>query len=280
MREDAQTEAVVDFYETHPINEWEIVEKLRQDGIASADITEEALQRYDQDHFGGLAANEALAEAAGIDAACHVLDVCCGMGGPARYFAHRLGCHVTGIDLTASRVAGARALTALVGLSDHVTFLNGNALSLPFSAGTFDVAVSQEAFCHVPQKPRLLAECVRVLRPGGRLAFTDIVTTAATDDRARARLSDGMRFNELASAADYRAMLEDLGCRVAITDLSAAWRDILIDRLAMYRSLKAETVARYGEAHFAAWDDNYSFFVGLYRTGELGGARVVAKKAG
>lgn len=277
MSEKTSPDAVVAFYETHPINEWEIVEKLRQDGIARADITEEALQRYDQDHFGGLAANDALVDAAGIDGDCHVLDVCCGMGGPARYIAHRTGCRVTGIDLTASRIEGARELTALVGLEDRVAFLHGNALALPFAPGTFDVAVSQEAFCHVPDKA-LLAECVRVLKPGGRLAFTDIMTTAATDQPTRARLGQGMAFRDLASAADYSAMLEALGCRVEIADLSHAWRDILIDRLAMYRSLKAETVARYGEAHFAAWDENYSFFVGLYRTGELGGGRVVATK--
>lgn len=274
-----QNNAVVNFYDTHPINEWEIIQKLRQDGVDLARVTEDDLQRYDQDHYGGLAANDALADAAGIDADCHVLDVCCGMGGPARYFAHRLGCRVSGIDLTESRVDGAQYLTEIVGLDHLVDLQLGNALDLPFADETFDVVVSQEAFCHVPHKDRLVAECVRVLKPGGRFAFTDIFTTAKTDGPTRERLADGMTFQELATADDYRAYLEAEGCSVSITDLSAAWRDILARRLEMYRGLKDETVARYGAAHFDRWDDNYSFFVGLYRTGALGGGRVVATRA-
>ena len=57
-----------------------------------------------------------------------MLDVCSGMGGPARYLAHRLGCRVTGLDITESRYQGALRLTPLVGLDDLVDFRLGNAL--------------------------------------------------------------------------------------------------------------------------------------------------------
>ena len=81
---DAQDRAVR-FYDSHPINEQQILHDLERDGVALDGLTEDVLQNYDQDHFGGLEAVDVLAAKAGIDAASHVLDVCSGMGGPARY---------------------------------------------------------------------------------------------------------------------------------------------------------------------------------------------------
>ena len=61
-------------------------------------------------------------------------------------------------------------------------------------------------------------------------------------------------------------------------DLSAWWTEILVQRLAMYRSLEATTVARFGADHFKRWDETYAFFVGLFAAGELGGGRLVARR--
>jgi sarcosine/dimethylglycine N-methyltransferase len=167
MHQPKQLQSVVHFYETHPISEYEILEKLRADGIELEGLTEEILKDYDQDHFGGLEAVDVLAEKAGITSGTRVLDVCSGMGGPARYLAHRLGCRVTGLDITPSRHESAMRLTRLVGLDQLVDFRLGNALDMPFADAAFDVVIGQEAFAHVPDKPRLIAECARVVKPGG-----------------------------------------------------------------------------------------------------------------
>lgn len=279
MTNDLHIGGVAEFYDTHPINEQQIVDKLNADGIDLAAVTEDALQNYDQDHFGGVAANDALAALAAIDDSCDVLDVCCGMGGPSRYLAHNYGCRVTGIDLTESRIAGARKLTAMAGLDDRVTFQCANALDLPFSEKSFDVVISQEAFCHIPDKKGLVAQCVRVLKPGGRVTFTDVLATDSTTEATRQRLKREMTFHELGSLNTYRRQLESEGCVVVeAQDLSDDWRVILIDRLAMYRSLKDQTIARFGSAHFSKWDNAYSFFVGRYETGELGGGRFLARR--
>ena len=270
---------VVDFYDSHPISERQILEKLDLDGIDTADLSQDVLQNYDQDHFGGVEANDALARAAGIDENSLVLDVCCGLGGPARYLAQNYGCRVTGIDLTASRVSGAERLSALVGLSERVSFRTANALDNSFADESFDVVVSQEAWAHVPDKPRLIAECVRVVKRGGRLAFTDIVARPETSDAVRRRLEREMAFNEPETFEGYQMLLSAAGCTVvAAVDLSQAWARILLDRLAMYRSLKGQTVERFGAEHFEKWDDTYSFFVGLYQSGELGGGRFIARR--
>ncbi len=185
MGDAAHAGSVVGFYDTHPISQTQILQKLERQGVDLTTLTEDILQQHDQDHFGGLAANDALAAAAGLNDTTRVLDLCCGLGGPARYMAQHYGCRVTGVDLTQSRIDGARTLTDMTRQSDRVTFLCANALDLPLDDRSFDVVLSQEAFCHIPDKPRLIAECARVLVPGGPLAFTDILATRKTTDAVR-----------------------------------------------------------------------------------------------
>ena len=279
MSQPEQLRSVIHFYETHPINEQQILHDLERDGIALDGLTEEILKDYDQDHFGGLEAVDILAALAGIGAATHVLDVCSGMGGPARYLAHRLGCRVTGLDITKSRHEGSVRLTALVKLDHLVDFRLGNALDMPFADATFDVVIGQEAFAHVPDKPRLIAECARVVRPGGTIAFTDILRRDGLSAAEFERLRGGMTFQSLESLEGYGALLTGCGCKViACDDLGAWWTEVLERRLAMYRSLQETTVAKFGAAHFAKWDETYAFFVGLFAAGRLGGGRFVARR--
>src|SRR5207249_152596 len=76
----------------------------------------EALAPYDQFHGRGLEATVEIANLLQIDPSDHILDIGSGIGGPARYFAHRFGCRVTGIDLTAELCDLARDLTRALGL--------------------------------------------------------------------------------------------------------------------------------------------------------------------
>ena len=269
----------VRFYETHPINEPQILHDLARDGVALEGLTEEVLQNYDQDHFGGLEAVDVLAEKAGIDAASRVLDVCSGMGGPARYLASRLGCRVTGLDITESRHRSALRLTELVGLTDLVDFRHGSALDMPFAAASFDVVIGQEAFAHVPDKPRLIAECARVAKPGGTIAFTDIMRGDALTPEAASRIRRDMAFAGFETLDGYARLLEDNGCTVLERDdLTTKWAEILVQRLTMYRLLRETTVERFGAEHFSKWDDTYAFFVDLFALRQLAGGRLVARR--
>jgi len=121
---------VAGFYDEHPINEGEILSKLKDAGKDVNALVAEDLFAYDQDHYGGLEATDALAALLGLDASSHVLDVCSGMGGTSRYLAWKHGCRVLGVDMTGSRVRGADNLTAMVGLDDRVSFIEGDACAL------------------------------------------------------------------------------------------------------------------------------------------------------
>ena len=281
MTQNTHLELVTEFYDTHPISERQVLDKLVQDGFDLSSLNQGILQDYDQDHFGGLAATDTLACLANVGKSTHVLDVCCGLGGPARYLAHHYGSRVTGIDLNQNRVDGAVRLTEMVGLEEKVSFLRANALYSGLPSAEFDSLIAQEAFCHVPNKPGLLAECVRVLKPGGLIAFTDILENIGMTTTVRERLCQEMAFTELNTLDNYRVLLEASGCEVKeAKDLSEEWARILVKRLAMYRGLKDQTVAKFGRSHFEKWDRTYSFFVALYSSGELGGGRFLARKCG
>jgi ubiquinone/menaquinone biosynthesis C-methylase UbiE len=239
-----------------------------------ARLAADDLFAFDQDHYGGIAAVDVLARRAGIGAPTRVLDVCAGLGGPARFLASRRGCQVVGLELHAGRAAAAARLTRDVGLARRVAVVRGDAVALPFRGGAFDACVSQEGLLHITDKDAVLRECRRVLVAGGRLAFTDWIAHARLTDGERGRLHDWMAARTLQSLAGYRARLGRAGFgNVESEDISDEWRPVLRARLARQQAQRAEMIARFG----AAWTDEYGrlfgFFVGLVEAGKLGGGR-------
>jgi ubiquinone/menaquinone biosynthesis C-methylase UbiE len=268
------------FYTSHPISAAIIVAKLRQARGNLDDVGPEELFAHDQDHYGGLAAVDALAAAARIGQDARIADFCAGLGGPARYLAHRYGADVTGIELTPVRVRGAQELTRLVRLSDRVRVLQGDVMAVPLADAGMDAVVSQEAFLHVPDKGRALREAFRVLKSGGRLAFTDWTPDTPLSDTDADLLWRGMAAQTLQSVAQYRALLQGAGFRiVAVEDLTRDWGAILGGRLAMYRRLRAEAERAGTPQGHDAFHESYVRFVALVQSGELGGARFTAEKS-
>lgn len=268
---------VVDFYSRHPISEGQIVDALQRQGKDLKRLAPEDLYDFDQDHYGGLEAVEALARRAGIDASSRVLDVCAGLAGPARFLARRWGARVTGIDLNPDRVAGARRLSAAVGLSGLVRMIRGDAQKLPFRARAFTAVVSQEGLLHVPDKAAALAECWRVLLPGGRMAFSDWIATGRLGDGERRRLEEWMAAVTLQTIDGYRSLLARAGfVAIGVEDLSVEWVAVLRRRLEMFKALRGDTVARLGQTRYDEYEQLYAFFVGLVEAGKLGGGRFSA----
>jgi SAM-dependent methyltransferase len=124
----------------------------------------------------------------------HVLEVGSGSGGPAVYLAAARGCRVTGIDINGHGIKNGERLAAAKGVADRVTLHVADASKpLPFPPATFDAVLSNDTMCHLTNRLEVLAEWHRVLKPGGRMLFTDamIVTGLVTQEELATRSSIG-----------------------------------------------------------------------------------------
>jgi ubiquinone/menaquinone biosynthesis C-methylase UbiE len=154
---------------------------LIEDGIDPDKPSIEALAPYDQFHGRGLEATLEIAELMSAGPSDHVLDIGSGIGGPARYFASRFGCRVTGIDLTPEFCDVAFHLTRLLHLEDRVRFELGDALAMSFPDASFDGAYSMNVSMNIADKGAFYREIHRVLRPGGWLILSEVAKGDGAD---------------------------------------------------------------------------------------------------
>ncbi|GGF32673.1 type 11 methyltransferase [Youhaiella tibetensis] len=153
---------------------------LTRAGHDPAHVKPDDLYPFDQLHGRQLAATREHVARLAPDLHMHVLDIGSGVGGPARYIATAIGARVTGIDLTPQFVATARELTRRCGLERRVEFVEGNAAHMPFAPETFDAAICLYVGMNIPDKPAVLAEAFRVLKPGARLLWSQVVAGQGT----------------------------------------------------------------------------------------------------
>jgi ubiquinone/menaquinone biosynthesis C-methylase UbiE len=123
-----------------------------------------------------------------------LLDVGCGSGGPALRMAANTGCCVVGIDLHEQAISTAKLMASQRHLEKSTEFCVVNAMGpLPFSNARFDAITCIDAINHLPNRPLVIADWARLLKPGGRLLFTDPVTVTGplTNAEIAARSSIG-----------------------------------------------------------------------------------------
>ncbi len=132
----------------------------------------------DNFHPGGAALTRRLGRVAALRDGERVLDVASGPGTTALLLAREFGATVDGLELSTDSVERARAAADAAGLKANVRFHVGDAEHLPFPDESFDVVTCECAFCTFPDKEKAAAEFARVLKPNGRLAFTDVTLAA------------------------------------------------------------------------------------------------------
>jgi sarcosine/dimethylglycine N-methyltransferase len=270
---------VLYFYNRHPISHDIILSKLQASRGHLDDLRPEDLFPHDQDHYGGLKATDELARQAQIGSGTLVADFCAGLGGTVRYLAYKYGANVTGIEFTPVRVTGAQDLTKRVGLQDVARIVEGNVMDVPLADASVNAVVSQESFCHVPDVKKALTEASRILKTGGRLAFTDWVANQPLSAEDAQLMWEGMAIQPLRSIPDYRRLVEGVGLKVlSVTDLTDDWGPILKDRLAMYQRLREEARQAGTPVGHDTFHESYVRFVDLIQQRWLGGVRIVAAK--
>ena len=184
---------------------------LARAGYDPGTPTLDQLTQVDQLHGRGLDATRELLEPLNVGAEDHVLDIGCGIGGPARWLAATTGCRVTGIDLTDEFIAVAAEWTQRLGLVDKVTVQVGDATDLPFADAAFDAAYTHNVSMNVPDKRAFFAEALRVLKPGGRFAAAEVAQGPGGAAILPAPWADAPGTSHLATTEETVALLEDVG---------------------------------------------------------------------
>ncbi len=181
-------------------------------------LTVAQLAPLDQFHIRGILATAELAGAADIEPSSRVLDLGCGIGGPARYLAANFGCKVTGVDLSPGFIEAATYLTTRCGLADRVTLQVSDALHLLFEDAAFDAVLLQHVAMNIEDRAALYAAVRRILAPGGRFATYDVVLRDGDAIYPTPWARDSST-SFLLSESDTRAALEQAGFKVVL------WRD-------------------------------------------------------
>jgi SAM-dependent methyltransferase len=197
-----------------------ILEALAKAGKDLSALTVEDLAPIEEFHIGGRKPTLELARLAGLSEGMRVVDVGCGVGGPARALAHYFGCEVVGVDLTEAFCAAANLLTERTGLGHKVTIRHGNALDLPLKDRSVDVAWMQHVGMNIRDKAGLFRELRRVLRPEGKLALYEVFAGPRPAEYFPVPWASGPELSHLVSPEEIRKPLENAGFRVEL------WNDV------------------------------------------------------
>jgi len=151
-----------------------ILAVLVTEGLDTSKLIQEGFAPIEELHLRGSLATIELAREAGLNENMKVLDIGCGIGGPARTIASEFGCYVIGLDLSEEFCRAAKLINDKVGLCNKIEIRHGNALEMPFNTKEFDVVFMQHVLMNIEDKNSVFSHINRILRSKGRLALYTI----------------------------------------------------------------------------------------------------------
>lgn len=212
-----------------------VVDALRAANGPDAPVTPDNLAPFDHFHGRGLIATQEIAAQLAPQPGERLLDIGCGIGGPARWIAATYGVEVTGVDLTPEFCAAAKELNVMTGLADRVRVLKGSALALPVADAAFDAAYSQNVIMNIADKATFYREAFRALRPGGRLGLSNLCAGPAGEPCFPAPWATTRDASFLETPESMRAGLAAAGFEIV------AFRDITPEILAALSRFRERT---------------------------------------
>ena len=144
-----------------------------------------------------------------------VLEVGCGSGGYALYLAENVGCSLVGLDINAPGVRNANQRATAKGLAARARFEQCDASkNLPFDDNVFDAVFSNDVLCHLPMRPKVLCEMFRVLKPGGRMLFSDALVVGGMLSHEEIATRSSIGFYVYSPPGENERLIEQSGFRL------------------------------------------------------------------
>ncbi len=155
-----------------------------------------------------------------------LMDVACGSGGPAMRIAEKTGCSILGVDIHEQAISTANSLAAQRGMTDRAEFRIVDASAkLPFGDASCDAIICIDAINHLPDRRLVITEWARILKPGGRLLFTDPITVTGPLSAAEIAVRSSIGFFLFVPTGFDEQM-------IAATGLKLVWRDDVTENMA------------------------------------------------
>ena len=242
-------------------------------------LTPELLFPFDQFHYHGIDAVRAAAGLIGLGRESRVLEIGSGLGGPARYLAHTVGCHVMALELDQDVHDIASDLTRRCGLHSLVSHVQGDALSHPLEVGGFDTAVSWMALHQIPERPRLLERLAQAVRPGGHIYLEDFVLRELSSREDLLAMRHVLHALTLTDAEDLAQEIEDAGFEeIDMTDMTPSWGSFSRARAKTFSENRERHVRVHGDEIAARLEQYFSAVERQFTSGSLGGVRICARR--
>jgi 2-polyprenyl-3-methyl-5-hydroxy-6-metoxy-1,4-benzoquinol methylase len=209
-----------------------------------------------------------------------LLDVACGAGGPALRIAAATGCSVVGIDIHEQAVTTATSLAAQHGLAERAEFRSTDATGpLPFPDASFDVITCIDAINHFPDRPGVIAEWARLLRPGGRLLFTDPITLTGPLTNAEMAVRSSAGFYLFVPCGYDERVIAQCGLRLLVSeDVTGNMSKVAEARLAARASRSTALRQIEGDQAYYGQQEFLAVTAGVARDGRLSRFVYVSKK--
>ena len=237
----------------------------------------------EQIHIGGLKSSMDLAEKAGIGAGMTGVDLCCCNGAGMRFLVRFRGVErMHGVDATERVVERGRARCREQGVADRVDFTVADVCRSGLPSAEADFVWGEDAWCYVVDKAQLAAEAVRLVRPGGLIAFTDWVEGAQelTEDEA-ARYLTFMKFPNVQDLAGYSALLCENGCDILVAEHTgrfAPYVDLYLSMLDMQLTYDALRIIGFDADLMQALAGEMAFMQQLAHAGKIAQSLIVARR--
>ena len=259
--------------------ECELRELRRAKG--SNDLTVDDLFCFDQEHFLGVEAVEYCIAAAEIGKESRVLDIGSGLGGPARYLAHRTGCLVTGIEVQPNRYELSARLSTMVGLENRVRFVCEDFALLKPTNESFTHVISHLSILHMPEKHEVLSTVGQYLVEGGKLYLEDYYKPRQLNADEQEALTQIISCPNLLGQDGYAKALEEGGVVVEqIWDMTEAWKQDVVQRYLEFVRQKERHLRVYGLDGAKRMEFLFRDVMELFRKGVIGGFRILGRKFG
>ena len=234
-------------------------------------------------HVGGWKSSKELADKTGMRKGMKVLDLCSALGAGLRFLVRNYDVKGYGLDGTKHMIDEARKRAKESGLSSKIKMKIGDVTDIPWPDETFDIVWGEDAWCYVVDKEKLVEEAFRVLKPGGKIAFTDwIEAESKLTDKEAERINSFMKFPYMESPAGYGKILKDAGFSLESSeDLTADFADhieLYIKMLTEQLTFDALKIIGNDLNLFQAMGREMAFMLEMARRNKFGRCRIVANK--